>query len=521
MARRWMRRVEPVPPAAHGSVDRVDTAPRLALPANYQSRTSIDVFDDFSGGGAGLVHQPDVYRLAAHLADQFGSRRLIDVGCGTAAKLLGLETTVERIGIDHPSTVRLLAEQHPDQRWIATDLECPMTDPILGDAAFPQGAVVVCSDVIEHLLDPLPLLELLRSWRPHADAIVLSTPDRVRVRGAEDRGPPANPFHVREWQLDEFHVLLREAGLAPTFIGYTVNNDRDLQKRTILAIIDASLGCFADPPPEFTVEALYSCFNERDIVVQSVSHLLSEGVSVTLIDDWSTDGTWELVHERFGSDPRVRCVRHGETPSHTFEWASVLAFKERLAADSRADWLLHHDADELRFSPWPGVPVRTALWNVQQAGFNAIDHTVLDFRPLIDGFSEFDDPRVFFGHFQWGRRPGHFLQVKGWRNAGVAVDLVSSGGHSADFEGRRVAAYKHLLCHYPLRSLAQSTRKVVAERRDRFSDVERSLGWHVQYDAIDASAPWAWSEEQVERWDPAVFAREYLAERISGVGILR
>jgi len=496
-------------------------ADALALRADYVSRRAIEVFDDVAGVEDGLTHQPDVYQLVAYLVERTGARRIVDIGCGSAKKLLALTTAADVIGIDHPSTVRTLQELHPTRSWIAADLEAPLTEPRLAAPELAEDAVVVCSDVIEHLLDPRPLLELLRSWRHSAKAIVMSTPDRVRVRGVDDIGPPANPFHVREWQLDEFDVLLRAAGLTPTFLGYTVNNDRDLQKRTILAIVDPTLGHLDDPPVDFQVEALYSCYNEVDIVGQSVDHLLREGLSVTVVDDWSTDGTWELLHERFGSDDRVRFLRHGEAPGPTYEWASILALKQQLALESTADWIVHHDADELRFSPWAGVSTRTALWNAQQRGFNAVDHSVLDLRPLLDGYSPADDPQVFFRHFQWGRRPGHFLQVKAWRNTGLPIDLVTSGGHSAEFPGRRISPYKHLLCHYPLRSLAQSSRKVTVDRRDRFSAAERSRGWHVQYDTIDVASPWSWTIDDVEPWDPATFAREWLTERISGVGIVR
>ena len=186
-------------------------ADALALRADYVSRRAIEVFDDVAGVEDGLTHQPDVYQLVAYLVERTGARRIVDIGCGSAKQLLALTTAADVIGIDHPSTVRTLQELHPTRSWIAADLEAPLTEPRLAAPELAEDAVVVCSDVIEHLLDPRPLLELLRSWRHSAKAIVMSTPDRVRVRGVDDIGPPANPFHVREWQLDEFDVLLRAA----------------------------------------------------------------------------------------------------------------------------------------------------------------------------------------------------------------------------------------------------------------------------------------------------------------------
>ncbi len=491
----------------------------LYLPTSYQSREAATFFDDFSDAREPITYQPYVYRLAGHLAARFGSSRVVDIGCGSAEKLLALADDFDLVGVDHPSTVAQLTRRHPSFSWFGCDLESTESLP------FPlstfDGATVVCSDVIEHLTDPYPLLSMLRQALRRADTVLVSTPDRVLARGPDDQGPPANPFHVREWQLDELHALLRSEGLPPTFVGLTVNNDRDLAKRTILAVLDKTLGVLELPPTSFRVRALYSCFNERDIVVSTVNHLLKEGVDVTIIDDWSTDGTWELLHDTFGSTPRVELLRHGEQANDTYNWESILRLKEQVGHQSGADWLIHHDADEIRFSPWSGTTMRTALWNIDRRGFNAVDHTVIEFRPLTDGFTATQDPASFFTHFEWGRRSGHFVRVNAWKNTGQAVGLAASAGHTVSFPGVRVAPYKFLLQHFPLRSPQQAKRKVALERWPRFRSNERDRGWHLQYDDTDLDGPLLWNDHELEEWDAERFAREYLVERISGVGIVR
>ncbi len=491
---------------------------RLFLPDGYRSRTTATFLDTLSEHREPITHQPDVYPFAAHLARRFGATRILDLGCGAATKLLPLAEEVEIAGIDHPATIERLQARHPGHRWLPVDLE-HADERVPVDLA--ADAVVVCSDVIEHLVDPRPLLALLRRCQERAHAIVLSTPDRALVRGPDDRGPPANEFHVREWQLDELHALLRAEGLAPTFIGLTSNNDRDLQKRTILAVIDRSLGVISEPPPEFRVHAMMGSYNERDIVVAAVRHLRRQDVEVTVLDDWSTDGSWELLQDRFAGDPGVSCIRNREQPGTTFDWKKHLARKAEVGLASGADWLIHQDADELRESPWPGVSLRQSCWHAQTLGFNAIDHTVLDFRPVVEGFSEHQDPDLFFRHFEWGRRPGHFLQVKVWRNEGQSPGYDLTAGHSVDFPGLRISPYKHLLRHYSLRSQEQAIRKVVHERLPRYPQAARAGGLHRQYDGFDADDPWAWSADDLEAWDPPTFRRELLVERLSGVGIVR
>ena len=72
--------------------------------------------------------------------------------------------------------------------------------------------MVVCANVIEHLLRPEFLLENLREILPSIEALVVSTPNRDTTSGPEDFGPPADPSRVREWNVEEFAALLEAWG---------------------------------------------------------------------------------------------------------------------------------------------------------------------------------------------------------------------------------------------------------------------------------------------------------------------
>jgi hypothetical protein len=60
----------------------------------------------------------------------------------------------------------------------------PIEEPVL------RGAVVVCSDVIEHLIDPMPLLQTIRKMLESCAYAVISTPDRNLIRGKQHMPPP-------------------------------------------------------------------------------------------------------------------------------------------------------------------------------------------------------------------------------------------------------------------------------------------------------------------------------------------
>ena len=91
-------------------------------------------------------------------------------------------------------------------KWIEWNLESSGRIPLRKNLL--RRAVVVCSDVIEHLVDPEPLIENLRSWLDYAPIVILTTPERDLVRGPNDLGPPINPSHVREWSLAELEPWL-------------------------------------------------------------------------------------------------------------------------------------------------------------------------------------------------------------------------------------------------------------------------------------------------------------------------
>lgn len=182
------------------------------LPAGYRENAAPCYSDDDLDG---VVFQPDVYRLAERLAVLTGADGLLDVGCGRAGKLAEIHDRhpgwiIEGLDLRGPNLDHCRSV-YPWGDWTPVDLEHA---PDL----FAPSRVIVCADVIEHLVHPLDLLSSLRAALDDgACAVVLSTPDRLATRGPADLGPPANRAHVREWSFAEFVELLTDHRLAPSF----------------------------------------------------------------------------------------------------------------------------------------------------------------------------------------------------------------------------------------------------------------------------------------------------------------
>lgn len=181
----------------------------------YRARTAARSFDD--GGGerywtaARLALSGEwqyyVYRLARDLIRRRGCKNVLDVGSGPGAKLRELIDPVcaDVVMVDQ-SPIRAVAERTvPGARFVAADLA--EIDLDLGR----RFDVVICSDVLEHLLDPDPCLEFVRRHLAPDAVAVLSTPDRDHLRGPGCMQSP-HAEHVREWSGAEFRAYLESRG---------------------------------------------------------------------------------------------------------------------------------------------------------------------------------------------------------------------------------------------------------------------------------------------------------------------
>ena len=230
-----------------------------------------------------------------------------------------------------------------------------------------------------------------------------------------------------------------------------------------------------------SVIAIVSAFNEADIIAQVVEDLVRQEISVYLLDDGSTDDTVAVIEPFVGHG--VIAIERFSTPDtsgapHSFAWQPILRRKSQLAQQLDADWFIHHDADEFRESPWPGLSLREGIRFVHDAGYNAIDFVCLEFQGNVETVSPSPDVRAAFPRYAAAASYNH-LQIRCWRRTDQPVDLATSGGHDVAFPNRRVFPIRFILRHYPIRGRAHFDRKVRRERN--YLDRERALGWHVHY----------------------------------------
>ena len=71
--------------------------------------------------------------------------------------------------------------------------------------------IIICSDVIEHLIDPDLLLNYIKNLSSKNSIIYLSTPDRDRMRGKSCM-KSLKKEHIREWNYSEFKAYIADRG---------------------------------------------------------------------------------------------------------------------------------------------------------------------------------------------------------------------------------------------------------------------------------------------------------------------
>lgn len=475
----------------------------------YKSNLNPDYYQDVPQN---IEYQHHVYQLASYLAKRSGAKYVIDLGSGNGNKLVKYFGDFNIITVDFGDN-----SSYVNNKFKHIQFNFDNGLPNIGEEVL-KNSVVIASDVIEHLINPNNFTFGLSEWSKLAKYVVISTPDRDIARGFDDMGHPANLAHVREWNLSEFNQYLNHFDFGKILIGHTENTDFHKQKATILAVAGREVNYFSQNNL-VKILAIMNCYNEKDIIIESINHILNQGLDVCLIDNHSNDGTYELVESTYANNSRVM-IRKSKDYGDNYEWQKLLEGTENISHEfsNQYDWFMHYDADEIRYSPIKDVTLQQMITFIDDLGYNSIDMTVIDFRFTKDINVQQNYENNLLS-FEFGRRAGHFSQVKCWKYAKDIV-LASSGGHDAQFVNRKVYPIKFLMKHYPLRNLEQAQNKVFRDRANRIQKEKSEKGWHGHYDNfIINNEDIVFNEHQLIRWHPNIFDSEYLVERISGIGM--
>jgi glycosyltransferase involved in cell wall biosynthesis len=294
-----------------------------------------------------------------------------------------------------------------------------------------------------------------------------------------------------------------------------------ISDQSIEIVVCGKEACLHTQQNKQSVLAIINVYNEIDILPETIEHLLTQGVDIQIVDNWSNDGSFEWAKNKAASEKRISVSRFPDTISTDYDVSLMLENSSRIGASSDYDWIIHHDADEIRISPWgPSVSLQEAITHIDSLGYNAIDFSVFDFRFLKTNLNPSKPWQESLVYGEFGKRPGHFLQIKCWKNYKKPVLLSSTGGHQALFEGSKIFPLKFLLRHYPLRGIEHALKKIFKERLPRYNKAKRLLGWHTQYDKYQEGEQLGWDANSLLYWPTQEHRRDLIVERLTGLGIV-
>lgn len=159
----------------------------------YLHRLEITPFNDMNNEDE---WQKEVYEYALMIFKKKNFQTVLDIGCGSAFKLLKYFGEFKTHGVEVNPFLNILKGKFPKKSWYSWN-----------DKWLNEYDLLICSDVIEHVENPEVFIKNLNS-KTIARYYVFSTPARTLLRGPLDFGPPRNPSHYREWSQAEFKRFL-------------------------------------------------------------------------------------------------------------------------------------------------------------------------------------------------------------------------------------------------------------------------------------------------------------------------
>lgn len=188
--------------------------------------------------------------------------------------------------------------------------------------------------------------------------------------------------------------------------------------------------------------------NEADILARCLDSVLPYVDEALIADTGSTDGTRELLVERYGIRPLERKLEAAK-------FFSVTEVRNSLYGIARTDWLLYIDADEI-FTGKSGPRLVEEMRDAP-AGLGGFFGT---WSTQFEGETAFEDYKLFVFRKHYRKR--------GLAHANVQLDIRQHGGRAAWLDGLEVA-------HRPKSRQFREKRELYRWRLNKVLDAEP--GW--------------------------------------------
>lgn len=220
------------------------------------------------------------------------------------------------------------------------------------------------------------------------------------------------------------------------------------------------------------IVAILAVHEERPYLYNCLSHLIANGIEFAVVDNGSTDGSKELLHDQAFA-PHLAGYLHVPFTG-TFYWEKILRAQEQLLRTIEADWHLLLAPDEIMHSYVPGETLADAIARLDREGHDVINFDEFTFLP-VDGDYVPDIGRIPPLRHYYFYEPKNPNQMRAWKKA-TGLSNIPEAGHMMSGGEFRLAPETFALRHYIFRSQAHAFEKYA---KRNFAQEELARKWHL------------------------------------------
>jgi len=199
---------------------------------------------------------------------------------------------------------------------------------------------------------------------------------------------------------------------------------------------------------------MMAVYNDEDVIQEVLEHNISQGMEFVLLDNGSTDKTYEICKE-FLNQGVLNLIQY---QSKNWDYPTILRMIYDMALVYSPDWVVYCDSDEVFESGINDLTLSGVISLAKNEGYNLIQFDRFDFHMTDDDMQESTSIKKRLPYYvhnidylyrAWEYFPG--------------IRVRDGGGHIPIFpEGHRYKIYpsKCVIRHYPYRSKEQAERRL-------------------------------------------------------------
>ena len=126
---------------------------------------------------------------------------------------------------------------------------------------------------------------------------------------------------------------------------------------------------------KMNIVGMLPVFNEADIIEEVIQHLLSQDLDLVVLDNGSTDGSYEIC-KKFAEKELITL---NQVKTEKFDFPLILRILYDMALTRNPDWLIRSDQDEILESGTKNLTLKEAIEQEDEKGKNLIQFDIFEF----------------------------------------------------------------------------------------------------------------------------------------------